>query len=117
MRPSSLQKNPARVVPRAGAGSVTTKRDVDVLRDDVERLAARLMKIVFGNGSMKALFRACRISKVMLRYRLDTLLDGTAAERWLRLAKPFVPRISAGLLSSPEGVGCVWHYRNWGLFL
>lgn len=66
---------------------------------------------------MKALFRACRIGKVMLRYRLDTLLDGTAAERWLRLAKPFVPRISAGLLSSPEGVGCVWHYRNWGLFL
>ncbi|ACA12141.1 ubiquinone biosynthesis regulatory protein kinase UbiB [Xylella fastidiosa subsp. multiplex] len=52
---------------------------------------------------MKALFRACRIGKVMLRYRLDTLLDGTAAERWLRLAKPFVPRISAEIVEQSRG--------------
>lgn len=66
---------------------------------------------------MKALFRACRIGKVMLRYRLDTLLDGTAVERWLRLAKPLYLASALKLLSSPEGVGCVWHCRNWGLFL
>lgn len=52
---------------------------------------------------MKALFRACRIGKVMLRYRLDTLLDGTAVERWLRLAKPFVPRISAEIVEQSRG--------------
>ncbi|AXI83518.1 ubiquinone biosynthesis regulatory protein kinase UbiB [Xylella taiwanensis] len=52
---------------------------------------------------MKALFRARRIGKVMLRYRLDTLLDGTTAERWLRLAKPFVPRINAKIAEQPRG--------------
>ena len=29
---------------------------------------------------------------VILRYRLDDLLDGTAVEPWLQLARPFVPR-------------------------
>ncbi|HHW4678854.1 MAG TPA: ubiquinone biosynthesis regulatory protein kinase UbiB [Xylella sp.] len=52
---------------------------------------------------MKALFRARRIAKVILRYRLDTLLNYTRAERWLRLAKPFVPRISAKIAEQPRG--------------
>ncbi len=36
---------------------------------------------------MKAILRASRIGRVILRYRLDALLEGTPAERWLRLAK------------------------------
>ena len=41
---------------------------------------------------MKSALRALRIGRVLLRYRLDALLDGTPAERWLRLMRPFVPR-------------------------
>ena len=52
---------------------------------------------------MKALFRARRIGRVLLRYRLDTLLEGTSAERWLRLAKPFVPRASVDIAKEPRG--------------
>ena len=43
---------------------------------------------------MKSALRAWRIGRVLLRYRLDALLDGTPAERWLRLMRPFVPRAS-----------------------
>ena len=46
---------------------------------------------------MKAALRAARIGRVILRYRLDDLLHGTPAERWLHLAKPFVPRASAAI--------------------
>ncbi|HVJ37532.1 MAG TPA: ubiquinone biosynthesis regulatory protein kinase UbiB, partial [Stenotrophomonas sp.] len=52
---------------------------------------------------MKAVFRASRIGKVVLRYRLDDLLEGTPAERWLRLAKPFVPRASAAIAAQSRG--------------
>ncbi|WP_140725064.1 ubiquinone biosynthesis regulatory protein kinase UbiB [Pseudomonas sp. Hp2] len=52
---------------------------------------------------MKAFFRAGRIGRVILRYRLDDLLDGTPVERWLRLAKPFVPRASAEIAALPRG--------------
>ncbi len=52
---------------------------------------------------MKALFRASRIGRVILRYRLDDLLEGTAAERWLRLAKPFVPRATAAIAAQSRG--------------
>lgn len=41
---------------------------------------------------MKSALRALRIGRVLLRYRLDDLLDGTPAERWLKLMRPFVPR-------------------------
>jgi len=47
--------------------------------------------------------RAWRIGRVMLRYRLDSLLEDTPAERWLALARPFVPRASAGIVSLPRG--------------
>lgn len=52
---------------------------------------------------MKAVLRASRIGRVILRYRLDDLLQGTPAERWLRLAKPFVPRASASIASQSRG--------------
>ena len=51
----------------------------------------------------RAMFRASRIGRVILRYRLDALLDGTPVERWLRLAKPFVPRASADIASLSRG--------------
>ena len=52
---------------------------------------------------MKAFFRASRIGRVVLRYRLDDLLEGTPAERWLRLAKPFVPREPAAIAAQSRG--------------
>ncbi|HBK45832.1 MAG TPA: ubiquinone biosynthesis regulatory protein kinase UbiB [Xanthomonadaceae bacterium] len=52
---------------------------------------------------MKALFRASRIGRVILRYRLDDLLQDTPVERWLRLAKPFVPRASAEIAALSRG--------------
>ncbi|KRG64077.1 ubiquinone biosynthesis protein UbiB [Stenotrophomonas humi] len=51
----------------------------------------------------RAMFRASRIGRVILRYRLDDLLDGTPVERWLRVAKPFVPRASASIASQSRG--------------
>ncbi|RRN78936.1 ubiquinone biosynthesis regulatory protein kinase UbiB [Pseudoxanthomonas sp. SGD-10] len=53
---------------------------------------------------MRAALRAWRIARVVLRYRLDALLEGTPAERWLRLAKPFVPRAAADVASQPRGM-------------
>ncbi len=52
---------------------------------------------------MKAMLRARRIGMVVLRYRLDELLVGTRAERWLRLARPFVPRARADIAALPRG--------------
>nr|WP_298122651.1 ubiquinone biosynthesis regulatory protein kinase UbiB [uncultured Pseudoxanthomonas sp.] len=53
---------------------------------------------------MKSVLRASRIGRVLLRYRLDDLLDGTPVERWLKLARPFVPRASAEIAAQPRGV-------------
>lgn len=47
--------------------------------------------------------RAVRIGRVLLRYRLDDLLDDTPAERWLKLMRPFVPRASAEIAGLPRG--------------
>lgn len=52
---------------------------------------------------MSSLLRAGRIGRVLLRYRLDDLLDGTSAERWLRLMRPFVPRASQEIAAMPRG--------------
>ena len=52
---------------------------------------------------MRAALRAWRIARVVLRYRLDSLLDGTPAERWLRLGKPFVPRADAAIAAQSRG--------------
>ncbi|CAN7569388.1 ubiquinone biosynthesis regulatory protein kinase UbiB [Pseudoxanthomonas sp. LjRoot143] len=52
---------------------------------------------------MRSVLRASRIGRVLLRYRLDDLLDGTPVERWLRLGRPFVPRASAEIAAQPRG--------------
>lgn len=52
---------------------------------------------------MKGLMRAMRIGRVLLRYRLDDLLDGTPAERWLKLMRPFVPRASREIAAQSRG--------------
>ncbi len=52
---------------------------------------------------MRSGLRALRIGRVLLRYRLDDLLSGTPAERWLRLARPFVPRASREVAAMPRG--------------
>lgn len=52
---------------------------------------------------MKSVRRAWRIGRVLLRYRLDDLLDETPAERWLKLARPFVPRASRDVQAMSRG--------------
>ena len=52
---------------------------------------------------MKSALRAWRIGRVLLRYRLDALADDTPAERWLKLARPFVPRASREIEAMPRG--------------
>jgi ubiquinone biosynthesis protein len=52
---------------------------------------------------MKSAMRAWRIGRVLLRYRLDDLLDGTPAERWLKLARPFVPSASREIAAESRG--------------
>lgn len=52
---------------------------------------------------MKAALRAWRIGRVLLRYRLDDLLDDTPAERWLKLMRPFVPRASREVAAMSRG--------------
>ncbi|MEO6065176.1 MAG: ubiquinone biosynthesis regulatory protein kinase UbiB, partial [Lysobacterales bacterium] len=53
---------------------------------------------------MKSALRAWRIGRVVLRYRLDDLLEDTPAERWLALARPFVPRASREIAALSRGV-------------
>lgn len=52
---------------------------------------------------MSGVARALRIGRVLLRYRLDDLLDGTPAERWLRLMRPFVPKASREIAAQSRG--------------
>jgi ubiquinone biosynthesis protein len=52
---------------------------------------------------MKAALRASKIGRVLLRYRLDDLFEDTPAERWLKLARPFVPRASATIAAQSRG--------------
>ncbi|MGO4550843.1 ubiquinone biosynthesis regulatory protein kinase UbiB [Lysobacter sp. 2RAF19] len=52
---------------------------------------------------MTPVLRAARIGRVLLRYRLDDLLDDTPAERWLRLMRPFVPSASREIAAQSRG--------------
>ena len=52
---------------------------------------------------MKSVTRAARIGRVLLRHRLDDLLDGTPAERWLKLMRPFVPRAPVEIATQSRG--------------
>nr|WP_244672059.1 ubiquinone biosynthesis regulatory protein kinase UbiB [Pseudoxanthomonas spadix] len=53
--------------------------------------------------SVRAALRANRIGRVLIRYRLDALLDGTPAEPWLKLARPFVPRAREDIAALSRG--------------
>jgi len=52
---------------------------------------------------LKTFLRAARIGRVLLRYRLDALLDDTTAARWLKLMRPFVPRVAADIAAHSRG--------------
>ena len=52
---------------------------------------------------MTPVLRAARIGRVLLRYRLDDLLDDTPAGRWLALMRPFVPRASKEIAAQSRG--------------
>ena len=52
---------------------------------------------------MRPALRALRIGRVLLRHRLDDLADNTPAERWLRLARPFVPGAPKDIAALPRG--------------
>jgi ubiquinone biosynthesis protein len=52
---------------------------------------------------MKALLRATRILRVLARYRLHALLEGSGAEPLLKLLRPFVPRASAQVETLSRG--------------
>jgi len=52
---------------------------------------------------LKSILRAARIGRVLVRYRLDALLDDTAAERWLKLMRPFVPKAAANIATHSRG--------------
>jgi len=52
---------------------------------------------------MTPVLRAARIGRVLLRYRLDDLLEDTPAERWLKLMRPFVPRAPKAIAGLPRG--------------
>ena len=52
---------------------------------------------------MKSMLRAMRIGRVLVRHRLDDLFDGTPAERWLKLMRPFVPRASQEIAAQSRG--------------
>jgi len=52
---------------------------------------------------LSTLLRAARIGRVLLRYRLDDLLDDTPAERWLKLMRPFVPRAAGDIAARSRG--------------
>ena len=52
---------------------------------------------------MTPVLRATRIGRVLLRYRLDDLLDDTPVERWLRLMRPFVPSASREIAAQSRG--------------
>ncbi|UHQ20551.1 ubiquinone biosynthesis regulatory protein kinase UbiB [Lysobacter sp. KIS68-7] len=52
---------------------------------------------------MTPVLRAARIGRVLLRYRLDDLLDDTPVEPWLRLMRPFVPSASREIAAQSRG--------------
>ncbi len=56
-----------------------------------------------GPAPLRALLRATRILRVVVRYRLDALLEGSGAEPALRLLRPFVPRASREVATLSRG--------------
>ncbi|MBS7457459.1 ubiquinone biosynthesis regulatory protein kinase UbiB [Coralloluteibacterium stylophorae] len=52
---------------------------------------------------MQPWLRVLRILRVVARYRLDALLDGTPLERWIALVRPFVPKASPEVQALSRG--------------
>ncbi|MBD8526331.1 ubiquinone biosynthesis regulatory protein kinase UbiB [Pseudomarimonas arenosa] len=52
---------------------------------------------------MRAVLRASRILRVLVKYRLDSLLEGTGVDPLLRLIRPFVPRASKKVAALSRG--------------
>ena len=52
---------------------------------------------------MRAVLRASRILRVLVRYRLDSLLEGSGVDPLLRLIRPFVPRASKEIAALSRG--------------
>ena len=52
---------------------------------------------------MSSGLHALGIGRVLLRYRLHTLFEGTPVERWLWLLRPLVPRASREITDLPRG--------------
>jgi len=54
-------------------------------------------------SGLHAILRATRILRVVVRYRLDALLEGSGAEPYLRLVRPFVPRAKGPIAALERG--------------
>ena len=52
---------------------------------------------------MRAVLRASRILRVLVKYRLDSLLEGSGVDPLLRLIRPFVPRASKDIAKLSRG--------------
>jgi ubiquinone biosynthesis protein len=52
---------------------------------------------------IRGALRATRILRVLVKYRLDSLLEGTGVEPVARLLRPFVPRASAEVAAHSRG--------------
>lgn len=52
---------------------------------------------------MSSVLRAARIGRILLRYRLDSLAEDTPYEKWLAMARPFVPRASEEIAQLSRG--------------
>ena len=51
----------------------------------------------------RASIRLLGIGRVLVRYRLDALLDGSGLERWLRLIRPLVPKVRGDTAALTRG--------------
>src|SRR5690606_3577958 len=56
-----------------------------------------------GSSPVSSALHALKIGRVLLRYRLHTLFEGTPVQRWLWLLRPFVPRAPRGITDLPRG--------------
>ncbi len=58
---------------------------------------------MIGMTQIRGALRATRILRVLVKYRLDSLLEGTGVEPVARLLRPFVPRASGEIAAHSRG--------------
>ncbi len=58
---------------------------------------------MIGMTQFRGALRATRILRVLVKYRLDSLLDGTGVEPVARLLRPFVPRATSEIAAHARG--------------